>query len=230
MKLLVKFPTRNRPDKFRKAMEDYTSKLSGKHEVRFVISMDLDDPTMNNDEIKNYLDSMRDSGVDLVYHYGESKTKVEACNANMEGETSDVMMLISDDMVLQQEGYDDIILTDFNNVFPDFDGGIKYNDGFRPIQDPLMTLPVIGGKVFEQWGYFYHPDYTSVYCDNEMTEALIRMKKFAMSPVCISKHEWTNEPFDELHARNENQEMYRIDKEVFDRRKEQNFGVENVTV
>ena len=82
-KLLVKFPSRNRPEKFKKTLDDYTSKISGKHEVRFVISMDADDETMNNDEIKNYLTKLIDNGIDLVYHYGESKTKVQACNADM---------------------------------------------------------------------------------------------------------------------------------------------------
>ena len=109
-KLLVKFPSRNRPDKFKNILDDYTSKVSGKHEVRFVISMDSDDPTMNNDEIKNYLEGKRDEGVDLVYYYGESKTKVEACNANMDGETFDVLLLISDDMALNSDNYDEIII------------------------------------------------------------------------------------------------------------------------
>ena len=54
-KLLVKFPSRNRPEKFRDILDNYTSRTSGKHEVRFVVTMDSDDVTMNNDEIKNYI-------------------------------------------------------------------------------------------------------------------------------------------------------------------------------
>ena len=53
-KLLVKFPSRNRPEKFRDILDNYTSRTSGKHEVRFVVTMDSDDVTMNNDEIKNH--------------------------------------------------------------------------------------------------------------------------------------------------------------------------------
>jgi len=224
-KLLVKFPSRNRPDKFKNILDDYTSKVSGKHEVRFVISMDSDDPTMNNDEIKNYLEGKKDEGVDLVYHYGESKTKVEACNANMDGETFDVLLLISDDMALNSDNYDEIIFRDFDNTFPEYDGGIKYHDGLRGGGDLLMTLPCIGHKFYESCGYIYHPDYSSVYCDNDMTQHLLALEKYAMSQECIARHEWTPEPFDELHARNENDEMYALDKKVFVRRMNENFGV-----
>ena len=47
-KLLVKFPSRNRPQKFKSTVEQYVGGCSGKHHVRFVITMDEDDSTMNN--------------------------------------------------------------------------------------------------------------------------------------------------------------------------------------
>ena len=222
-KLLVKFPSRNRPEKFRDILDNYTSRTSGKHEVRFVVTMDSDDVTMNNDEIKNYLESLKDKGVDLVYHYGESKTKVEACNANLDGEKADVILLISDDMILQQDNYDDIILSDFAKHLPDFDGGIKYHDGLR--NDALMTLPKNGWNFYEKLGYIYNPEYTSVYCDTEQTSVLMILEKLVVSNLCIAKHDWTPQPFDELHARNENAQMYEKDGQVFYKNKAVNFNV-----
>lgn len=223
-KLLVKFPSRNRPEKFKTRLNEYIGACSGKHQVRFVISMDEDDETMNTDDIKKFLDELKSNqGVDLVYHYGDSKTKIEACNADMDGETFDVLLLISDDMVLQQTNYDDIIYEAFQETFPDYSGGIKFSDGLR--RDVLMTLPIIGRKIYEKWGYIYNPEYTSIYCDTEQTEVLYRMKKFAVSDMCLAKHEWTSEPFDELHARNENRQMYEKDGAVFEARKTRNFDL-----
>ncbi len=222
-KLLVKFPSRNRPEKFRDILDNYTSRTSGKHEVRFVISMDLDDETMNNDNIKSYLESLRDKGIDLVYHYGKSKTKVEACNADLEGEKADVILLISDDMVLQQDNYDDIIMSDFAEHLPNYDGGIKYFDGLR--NDALMTLPIIGWNFYEKFGYIYNPEYTSVYCDTEQTHVLMLLNKLVVSQTCIAKHDWTPQPFDELHARNENAQMYEKDGSIFHRNKALNFNL-----
>ena len=225
-KLLIKFPSRNRPEKFKKVLTDYIDFLSGNHDVRFVITMDHDDETMNTDDIKNFLDSKIDSGIDLVYHYGNSKTKVEACNANLEGEIADVLMLVSDDMIPKMKNYDEIIFEGFEQTFPDFDGGVKFYDGLRP--DALMTLPIIGWKIYEKWGYIYHPDYTSLYGDNEQTRVLMSVNKLAISELCIAKHEWTSEPFDSLHARNENEQMYIKDSEVFNRRMKIEFEREKL--
>ena len=106
-KLLIKFPTRSRPEKFKKVLQKHIDYLSEKHDVRFVITMDEDDDTMNTDEMRKWLD---DLDVDLKYNYGQSKNKIEACNADMEGESADVMLLTSDDMIPCLEGYDDIMI------------------------------------------------------------------------------------------------------------------------
>ena len=114
-KIVVKFPTRSRPEKFKQVLQKYIDFLSGKHELRFVITMDEDDKTMNNPEIKEWLDSL---DVDLKYNYGQSKTKIEACNADLEGEKGDILVLVSDDMTPCLEGWDDIIAEGFNQMFP----------------------------------------------------------------------------------------------------------------
>ena len=218
-KLLIKFPTRNRPEKFKKVLQLYIDGLSGKHDVKFVITMDHDDQTMNNDNIKQWLESLP---VNIKYNYGYSKSKIEAVNADLENEDADVLLLASDDMIPQLKNYDDIIFDVFSQVFPDYNGAIKFNDGLR--NDDLMTLCVIGYPLYKQFGYIYHPDYTSVYCDTEQTLVLKTMNKLAVCDTCIAKHEWTATPWDELHARNENSEMYKKDKEVFDKRMKEFFS------
>ncbi len=50
-KLIYKLASRNRPDKFKHVLEKSIDLLSGNHDVRFVITLDTDDETMNNDEI-----------------------------------------------------------------------------------------------------------------------------------------------------------------------------------
>lgn len=218
-KLLIKFPTRNRPDKFKKVLQLYIDGLSGKHDVKFVITMDEDDLTMNNEDIKNWLNSLP---IKLKYNYGHSKSKIEAVNADLENEDADVLLLASDDMIPQLKDYDDIIFDVFSQAFPNFDGAIKFNDGLR--NDDLMTLCVMGWPLYKQFGYIYHPEYTSVYCDTEQTLVLKKMNKLAVCDTCIAKHAWTAAPWDELHARNENSDMYKKDKEVFDRRMKEFFN------
>jgi hypothetical protein len=224
-RLVIKFPTRNRPEKFKSVFTRYMTFLSGRHDVRFVVSMDTDDATMNNDAMREWFET-RKRNADIKYCYGHSKSKIQACNADMEGEYGDVLLLASDDMNPQQMSYDEVVFKCFEQAFPDFSGAIKFWDGLRPKEDPLMTLTVMGFPLYKQFGYIYNPEYKSVYCDNEQTEVCHRLGKLAIAPYCIIRHEWTNEPFDTLHARNENKDMYDVDSKTFEARKAKNFDME----
>ena len=222
-RLVIKFPTRNRPDKFKIVFGRYLTFLGGQNDVRFIITLDEDDPTMNNPEMQHWLDTQN---AQIDYFYGQSKSKIEACNANLEGVDGDVLLLASDDMMPVQMGYDDIIFSVFQNNFPNFDGAIKFWDGFRPKEDPLMTLPVIGFPLYRQFGYIYHPEYKSLYCDNEQTEVCAALNRLHSCDLCIIQHQWIGDPFDALHARNENAEMYEVDGETFRRRAANKFNME----
>jgi hypothetical protein len=187
---------------------------------------------MNNEEMIAWLEDQRidleKRGHSLIYHYGNSKSKIEACNANLENEKADVLMLASDDMWPQVKGYNKIILDGMTQCFPDGDGAIKFDDGLR--KDILMTLTVMGWKLYERFGYIYHPDYTSLYCDTEQTAVCHYSKRLAISELCLCKHQWTNTAFDELHGRNENPEMYKIDGEIYRRRMENRFEIDSLGV
>ena len=226
-KLVIKFPTRNRPEKFKNVFQKYIDFLSKNHEVEFIVTMDDNDQTMNNEEIRSWFEEKKKQN-NIKYFYGNSKTKIEACNANMDGVEGDVLLLASDDMVPIMKNYDDVIFAAFRDIFPNFDGAIKFWDGLRPKEDALMTLTVMGFPLYKKFGYIYHPAYKSLYCDNEQTQVCIMLRKFATSPICIIKHDWTPQPFDELHARNENREMYEIDGKVFAERKAKNFDLEEI--
>jgi len=224
-RLVIKFPTRNRPEKFKSVFTRYMTFLSGRHDVRFVVSMDADDATMNNDAMREWFETQKKS-VDIKYCYGHSKSKIQACNADMEGEYGDILLLASDDMVPVQMSYDDVIVKCFEQAFPDFDGAIKFWDGLRDINDSLMTLTVMGFPLYKQFGYIYNPEYTSLYCDNEQTQVCAALGKLAKCDLCIIKHEWTPEPFDALHARNENKDMYSIDQRVYEARLARGFDMD----
>jgi hypothetical protein len=198
--------------------------LSGRHDVRFVVSMDADDATMNNDAMREWFET-RKRNADIKYCYGYSKSKIQACNADMEGEYGDVLMLASDDMNPQQMSYDEVVFKCFEQAFPDFSGAIKFWDGLRPKEDPLMTLTVMGFPLYKQFGYIYNPEYKSLYCDNEQTEVCHRLGKLAVSPMCIVRHEWSQK-YDELHDRNENKEMYEVDSKTYEARKARGFDME----
>ena len=87
MKLLIKFPTRNRPDKFLRVLETYVQKLDDK-DTKIVVSCDLDDTSMNNSFIKEVLEQYPNVSI----YYGENKTKIEAINADMKDVDFDIVL------------------------------------------------------------------------------------------------------------------------------------------
>jgi len=174
--ILVKYPTRQRVAKFTNNLANYLDKSSGKHDLIFVISMDTDDTAMNSPDIREALDACRDDGIDIQYFYGESLGKINAINRDIPMTEWDILVATADDMEPMEDGWDDIIVQDMMREFPNFDGALNYNtdprleskgsDGYRT----LITLPVIGRKLYARFGYIYHPDYKSEWCDNEQTE------------------------------------------------------------
>ena len=164
VRLCFKYATRERPVQFMKTLDTYLDLLSYKYDYHFVISMDTNDTSMNTDTIKEYLNKKRQI-VQLEYFYGESKNKIDAINRDMIAPTFNILVLISDDMIPEIQGYDDIIVNEFAKHYPDYDGMLNFNDGFCSDWPFLCTLTIYGFKYYQRFGYIYHPDYESVYCD-----------------------------------------------------------------
>jgi hypothetical protein len=242
-RLVVKMPTRGRPQKFISVLDRYVNFCSGMQDVQFLISLDHDDPTMNNENMISLLTRMRNQLDNRVHFaYGSSKCKIEACNANIEilrKLNPDIILLASDDMIPVVSGYDDIICKDMGKHFPDTDGVLHYDDGFSG-KDKLITLSILGRKYFERFGYMYHPDYKSVYSDDEFTQVARLLDKVQYIDRCIIQHQWVGIPYtmaaqgkikaeevrrDPLHERNESPVLYEHDRVVFERRKLNNFDI-----
>ena len=185
MKLLVKYPTRSRPSQFLNTLGLYRSMKSGKHCVEFVVSADANDFTMNNGAMRDTLGPMPD----VALCVGNSRTKIEAVNADMEGREFDVLLLASDDMIPVVRGYDDIIATAMLKHFPALDGCLHFSDGR---QDELNTLSIMGREMYRRFGYIYHPEYRSLWCDNEFQVVTQRWGKAVFIDECIIRHDWSS--------------------------------------
>ena len=223
LKILVKFPTRGRPQKFFNVLNKYIKMADNLSKIAFLISLDEDDSTMNNQEIRDALDRYS-KNLKLAYFFGKSKTKVEAINADMKKISGwDIVLLASDDMVPVFQGYDSIIRSDMNEYFKDMDGVLWYNDGG---QNNINTLCILGKKYYDRFDYIYHPDYISLWCDNEFTDVSVQLKKVYKSDKIIIEHAhpvYQKTQYDELYVRNE--AYFNIDKETYIKRKEKNFDI-----
>ena len=138
MKLLLKYPTRNRWKWFQKTLGLYYKKMSRDCNFQFLITADEDDITMNTPEVREFLDKQPN----LIYRFGNSKTKIEACNADMDfADDWDVMVLVSDDMIPVVQDFDKIIVDNMEKHFSALDGALHFNDGLFG-KDRTITLSI----------------------------------------------------------------------------------------
>ena len=219
LKLLIKFPTRERPDKFFEVLDLYYH-LLGSSNFEFVISCDTDDVTMNTPEVISRLENYDK----LTLCFSDNKSKVEAINSNLENKEFDILLLASDDMIPEVSNYDIIIKQLFKTYFPDLDGVLWLNDGFQGSN--LNTLVIIGRKYYDRFNYIYHPDYKSLYCDTEFTLVSRALNKAVYVDTCLIRHQQYSiikaEP-DKLYVRND--ELQHVDLDTFNKRKAKNFNL-----
>jgi glycosyltransferase involved in cell wall biosynthesis len=191
--------------------------------IGVAVSCDEDDESMTRGLVKDELHrtSLQYFAWQRVF-YGQSKSKIEACNADVAAVDYpwDIIMLVSDDMVPQIKGYDDLIRTQMLAKFPDTDGILWFNDGYQ--KDNLNTLSIMGRKMYDSFGYIYHPSYKSFYCDTEFSDLCkgAMKDKCTYIPYCIIRHEHPGlgyKPHDTLY--NSNQRWWSTDLHTYIARK-----------
>ena len=225
MKILVKFPTRGRPEQFIATLDRYIEYADD--ELEFVITCDTNDETMNNPEMIAKLDSYIAFGKQLSYSFGESNSKIHAVNKDMEGREFDILLLASDDMVPQIKGYDTIIRKAMTNLYPDTDGILWFNEGYLGMRN--NTLSIMGKKYYDRFNYIYHPDYISLWCDNEFMEGGNILGKQTYIDLVIIEHKhvhYVGGEEDAIHKLNT--QHHPIDMATFKKRKLKGFPMESV--
>jgi REP element-mobilizing transposase RayT len=177
-RILIKFPTRSRHEKAIDVINKYISFATDPDHIQIIVTIDQDDQP----EKYIFTDPR------IVVKIGVSNSKIHAINRDMpHHSTFDILLLASDDMIPIVRGYDDIIRTRMCENFPDGDGVLWFNDGFR--QNRINTLVICGSKYYQRFGYIYYPEYKSLWCDNDFTDVANKLKRQVYFDIVIIKHE-----------------------------------------
>jgi len=215
LKILVKFPTRERPQQFAKTLYTYRQLSSDKANTRIVVTVDADDSSMFSARDLKYPDTQEP--IQVIVHHRSGK--IAAINYGMDqcGEW-DIVLLASDDMMPQVEGYDDLIRSAFGD---NLDQCLWINDGR---QDRICTIVCMGREYYDRFGYLYHPSYKSLWCDNEQTKVAVDAGKMIHAPCWIKNEspDWQgNQRRDRLYERNNR--FYSVDKKNYEAREKLGF-------
>ena len=222
MRILYKYASRSRPDKFRRGLESIAQNSVSDNYV-ILATLDSDDPS-----IEQYRKELRECSIasQVIATVATSKNKIDAINRDLNVvQDWDILVNMSDDMVFTVKGFDEVIRLAFDDNTGLF---VHFSDGFQ--KSNISTMSIIGRKYFERDGYIYHPDYKSLWCDVEATEVakLRGCYKYMGDNVNILTHlhvAWGKAEMDALYQRNENRELWNHDEKLYHERKARNYDL-----
>ena len=209
MKILLKCPTRSRPGQFLSVLQKYVTLANRPDLLGVCVSCDQDDSSMTPADIQYSIKNITHYTSWCNIYYGNSTTKIEAVNADIASVPWewDIIVLVSDDMVPQVKGYDDVLRNHMMAQHPDTNGILWVNDGTQGLN--LNTITIMGKAMYKSFGYLYHPSYCSLFCDTEFTDLCkgTLASKTTYIPHVLIRHEHPGTGFpekqDQLYLRNQ---------------------------
>lgn len=205
MRVLVKIASRSRPDALKRVMLEYERLASRSPDTRFLISADKDDPSM--------ADFMNPTRIPCSVHFSTSDSKIHAINRDLESPDWDWAVIGSDDMIPLTQNWDEKIRAEAQRLFPDGDGIIWPQDGYNM---RIPTIPIMGRKYYDRFGWVFDPRFKSLYCDDLLkiqSEKLGKIKQTTEIKFQHSHYRNRHRMRDELDKKNES--FMKQDYELF---------------
>ena len=192
----------------------YNSVISNRNGLNFVfiVSVDVDDiKTLNSPELA-YIRKQ----ADITVCEGVSKNKIHAINRDVPATGWDILVNLSDDQIFTVKGFDELIAECKPDEF------LHLPDGH--VNELLPTLSVMGHEYYKRFGYIYHPDYASLWCDNEAMDVAIELGRYKYIDQIVFDHlhpAWYGGPVDKQLEHT--QKFYRQDERTYLKRRAAGF-------
>jgi len=156
MRISLIHPSRGRAKKARETYDYWMSKSSTKIEIEHIISIDLDDS-----QIDDYKRLFPNSTI-LI---SNNTCVVEATNIAAKKSTGDILIYFSDDFKCPDNW--DIEISD---RYLDIPRLLKVDDCLQKFHVAVLTIPIMTRALYETLGYFWHPEYRSMFVDQHLFE------------------------------------------------------------
>jgi len=181
-KILFKYPSRGRPERFFTSLDSIVNNVVDKAYYHVACTLDVDDPKMNNGDVTRRLYDYENVSI----QWGKSKSKIDAINRSMPDYDFDIICCMSDDMIYNIYGFDQMIRVDMNAHFPNFDGLLHYPD--QDAKEYLATMYIAGKNFYNKFGFIYDPAFKSLWCDNLVMKVAQAMGKYKYCGYQINAH------------------------------------------
>ena len=208
-------PSRGRAKKAHQTFLNWMDKGPLGNNVEHISSFDTDDP-----ELPLYKSW---SCEDRFHVISNNRSVVDATNKAAAKATGDIFIYLSDDFDCPKD-WIQLITEEFKK----YSGPtlIKVDDCLQQFHIPVLTIPIMNRDLYERLGYFWHPDYKSMFCDVDLYYTVQKLGALKFAPHLKFPHNHVS------IGKAENDETYRRSaanwnqgQEVFNRRKAAGFPV-----
>jgi hypothetical protein len=157
MKFTLIHPSRGRAEQAKRTKQFWIDRSSGKYEIEHILSLDQSDPQRH----KYNLDS--------IVLINDNDCVVQATNHAAKIATGDILIYLSDDFECPKD-WDKLIVqrvlrvnkTIYDNFL------IKVDDCLQKYFVPVLTIPIMSKVLYNRLGYFWHPEYKSMFVDEHL--------------------------------------------------------------
>lgn len=116
----------------------------------------------------------------------DNKSVVEATNHAAQESKGDILIYLSDDFKCP-DNWGQLILKEFEGVTEPM--LIKVDDCLQPFHVPVLTIPIMNRALYEKLGYFWHPGYKSMYCDEDLYWTAKKLGALKLCPHLKFEHQ-----------------------------------------
>lgn len=170
-------PSRSRPDKSYKNSSEWLRKCGIGEDIQLLVSVDDSDP-----ELQKYKSRYGMSPL-LIY---KNNSVVEATNNAAACSSGDILVYLSDDFKCP-DNWGQLILKEFEGVTEPM--LLKADDCLQRFDVPVLTIPIMNRALYEILGYFWHPDYKSMFVDEDLYWTARKLGALKLAPHLKFPHE-----------------------------------------
>lgn len=167
-------PSRSRPEKSFINSAEWVKKAGC--ETELLVMGDIDDPHRHTYE-KIYAGS---------FYSADNRSVVEAVNKMCMAAKGEILVYLSDDFKCP-DNWGQLILKEFEGVTKPI--LLKVDDCLQSFNARVVTIPIMNRALYNKLGYFFHPDFKSMFCDEHLFCVAEKLRAIKFAPHLKFPHE-----------------------------------------
>lgn len=182
MKITLLHPSYGRPHKAAETLNNWMMRASGLHEIEHILAIDEHDPIYSHYNKEKFPEKTI-----FCINGNEDSTVVQATNLAAKIATGDILIYLSDDFACPFHW--DKYLVKRIMAQNKKEWLLKVNDALQPFEVAVLTIPIMSMELYKQLGYFWYPEYRSMFVDEDLYWTAKQMDVMIMAPELTFPHE-----------------------------------------